>query len=294
MSSGQTRVMQVHATGDVEEYAAAVLPFLEAEPCARNVLRWVIDLVRAGHGPTDPASFWWVDGAAGVAGAAHLTPPYPLLVSSLPDGAAAPLVSAVRERTEAVGTQVHGINGPRSSAEAVAAAWTATAGAPHRPIRTLLLHELESYTDVPRPRGGRRAAGDGDIDLVARWIEAFAAEVEMDLVDARQDHRRAAAQILESREAALWEVNGVPVSLAGHRSPAAGVVRIGPVYTPPEQRNHGYARRLVAEVTASEIARPDVRRCMLFTDTANPVSNSIYRQIGYVPTGEHVEIALGG
>ena len=29
---------------------------------------------------------------------------------------------------------------------------------------------------------------------------------------------------------------------------------------------------------------------MLFTDAANPVSNSIYRQAGYEPRGEHVEI----
>jgi predicted GNAT family acetyltransferase len=29
---------------------------------------------------------------------------------------------------------------------------------------------------------------------------------------------------------------------------------------------------------------------MLFTDADNPVSNSIYRQAGYEPRGEHVEI----
>jgi len=36
--------------------------------------------------------------------------------------------------------------------------------------------------------------------------------------------------------------------------------------------------------------RPDVQRAMLFTDAANTVSNSIYRQAGYQPRGEHVEI----
>ncbi|TME47846.1 MAG: hypothetical protein E6I55_05435, partial [Chloroflexi bacterium] len=57
--------MDVHTTGDVEEYASAVTDFLEAEPCARNVLRWVIDLVRAGHASTAQPSFWWIEDGGG-------------------------------------------------------------------------------------------------------------------------------------------------------------------------------------------------------------------------------------
>jgi predicted GNAT family acetyltransferase len=71
---------------------------------------------------------------------------------------------------------------------------------------------------------------------------------------------------------------------------AGGVLRVGPVYTPPEHRNRGYGRRLTYEVTARALAGPDVRRCMLFTDADNPVSNSIYRQAGYVARDRHVEI----
>jgi predicted GNAT family acetyltransferase len=62
------------------------------------------------------------------------------------------------------------------------------------------------------------------------------------------------------------------------------------VYTPAEHRNRGYARRLTYEVSIAALAQPSVDRCMLFTDADNPVSNSIYRQAGYVPRGEHVEI----
>lgn len=99
--------------------------------------------------------------------------------------------------------------------------------------------------------------------------------------------------MIERDELDIWEVDRTPVSLAGHRTPAAGAVRIGPVYTPPEHRSHGYARGLVAETSLAALRRREMRRCILFTDTANPVSNSIYRQIGYVPTGEHVDIAFG-
>jgi predicted GNAT family acetyltransferase len=87
----------------------------------------------------------------------------------------------------------------------------------------------------------------------------------------------------------LWTADATPVCGVGHHT-AAGVVRVGPVYTPPEHRNHGYARRLTYAVTARVLARPDVQRAMLFTDAANPVSNSIYRQAGYVARDRHVEI----
>jgi len=43
-------------------------------------------------------------------------------------------------------------------------------------------------------------------------------------------------------------------------------------------------------VTAEALRRPGIHHAMLFTDAANPVSNSIYRQAGYEPRGEHVEI----
>jgi predicted GNAT family acetyltransferase len=48
----------------------------------------------------------------------------------------------------------------------------------------------------------------------------------------------------------------------------------------------------VADVSAVSLALPEVKRCILFTDMANPVSNSIYRQVGYLPGGEHVEIVF--
>jgi predicted GNAT family acetyltransferase len=79
------------------------------------------------------------------------------------------------------------------------------------------------------------------------------------------------------------------VCLVGHRV-AAGVLRIGPVYTTPEHRNRGYARRLTYEVTAAALAGAGVHEAMLFTDAANSVSNSIYRQAGYEPRDRHVEI----
>ena len=67
--------------------------------------------------------------------------------------------------------------------------------------------------------------------------------------------------------------------------PVAGVVRLGPVYTPPEARRHGYATALVAELSRRALAA-GATKCMLYTDLANPTSNSIYRAVGYRRSGD--------
>jgi predicted GNAT family acetyltransferase len=59
-------------------------------------------------------------------------------------------------------------------------------------------------------------------------------------------------------------------------------VRIGPVYTPPEARNRGYASALVAAISQAQLDAGR-RFCFLFTDLANPTANHIYQAIGYEP-----------
>ena len=80
----------------------------------------------------------------------------------------------------------------------------------------------------------------------------------------------------------LWEVDGQAVSLVVAGSPTPNGIRIGPVYTPPVARRHGYASALTAAVSQEQIDRGN-RYCFLYTDLANPTSNQIYQAIGYEP-----------
>jgi predicted GNAT family acetyltransferase len=62
------------------------------------------------------------------------------------------------------------------------------------------------------------------------------------------------------------------------------VVRIGPVYTPPELRRRGYAGSAVAAASRRALTA-GAHTCMLFTDLANPTSNKIYAEVGYRAIG---------
>ncbi|NUU20167.1 MAG: GNAT family N-acetyltransferase, partial [Streptomycetaceae bacterium] len=67
----------------------------------------------------------------------------------------------------------------------------------------------------------------------------------------------------------------------------AGVARIGPVYTPPEHRGRGYGSAATAARAAAALA-DGADEVVLFTDVANPTSNSIYRKLGYTPVEDRV------
>ena len=62
-------------------------------------------------------------------------------------------------------------------------------------------------------------------------------------------------------------------------------IRISWVYTPNKFRGRGYASAAVAELSQKML---DEGRdfCFLYTDLANPTSNSIYQKIGYKPVSD--------
>jgi predicted GNAT family acetyltransferase len=64
------------------------------------------------------------------------------------------------------------------------------------------------------------------------------------------------------------------------------------VYTPPYFRNRGYAGACVARLSR-QILDGGKKYCVLYTDLANPASNSLYMNIGYKPVCDSLMIKLG-
>jgi predicted GNAT family acetyltransferase len=134
-------------------------------------------------------------------------------------------------------------------------------------------------TGVP---GALRRAKPADRDLLIQWMHAF--DVESFGPEAgRRDVAALADELVASghRKGWVWD-DGGPVSTASTTGQTPNGIRVGAVYTPPEHRGQGYATACVAAVSQAEL---DVGRrwCFLFTDLANPISNRIYRRIGYEP-----------
>jgi len=69
---------------------------------------------------------------------------------------------------------------------------------------------------------------------------------------------------------------------------AAGVTRIGGVYTPPGLRRQGYATTCVTRLSQRLVEQHE--QCILHTQLSNPTSNAIYQRIGYEPVADMSDI----
>jgi predicted GNAT family acetyltransferase len=174
---------------------------------------------------------------------------------------------------------------PVPVARLFAEGWQRQAGLKTRLLMKERIYELEAVIPVTNVAGSFRCPTRGDRDLMIRWLAAFGAEAMPD------DRQFDGAEWVErffttpSRGGYIWENDGVPVSLVAYGNPTTHGIRIGPVYTPPEHRGHGYASACVAALS-QHLLESGRTFCFLFTDLANPTSNHIYQAIGYNPVND--------
>jgi predicted GNAT family acetyltransferase len=141
------------------------------------------------------------------------------------------------------------------------------------------LYRLDAVVQPPAPPGAWRLAEPGDGALIDRWSTGFAEDTG---VESGESIGRDLASRVGDGRVFLWVDGGEPVSLTATAQPIGGVVRVGPVYTPPDRRGRGFASALVAVVSQHALdAGNDC--CTLFTDLDNPTSNRIYQAVGYRP-----------
>jgi predicted GNAT family acetyltransferase len=271
-------------TGSLEDYVAAAGEFLRSRPAHNTIELTALDSLRArgasAFGDVTPLFGWWRSAAAEVSAGLLHTPPYPVLLTGLPEHSADELAGALAAR----GRQLPGVNAQEGDAAAFAAAWSRLTGAGSQVFRRSRLFRLEQLrAPVPYPRGAARVATAADRELLESWIEASTKE----LADLGGPGRDFVDDRLSYGGLTLWEANGAAVSLAGVNRPAAGVVRVGPVYTPADRRRQGYGGAVTAAVSqaALDTSAGDV---VLFTDLANPTSNALYRRLGYRPVEDRV------
>ncbi len=183
------------------------------------------------------------------------------------------------------GATLAGVNGPIPSADEFAQAWSAEKHCPQKLISNLRLFELTKVIE-PRPAPGafRRARAE-DEKLIFSFYRAFHDEaVPHDPVQSEKSLTENIREGTANGHYFLWEDGGEVTCLVASRRETARERWIAPVYTPPRFRGRGYASCLVAEASRWILGGGKV--AMLFTNLANPTSNSIYRKVGYAPLAD--------
>jgi predicted GNAT family acetyltransferase len=275
--------MRVLRFEDPVAFQARALDYLMADEPRHNLMIGVIGTLAPVPSAYDTFWLWLVEDRGNVALVSFMTPPFNMTVSACADDAApAALARAIDED----GVRPPGITAAKPELDLFVEAWRRQTG---QTAALRMSQRIYAATSAipPRspPEGIMRPATLADRDLLYQWIVAFGDEA-LDDPDPERTERILDLRLREDRPVLfVWEDGGAPVCLVGTAGPTPSGIRIGPVYTPPEQRRRGYASALTAAVTEREL-RGGRRYCFLYTDLSNPTSNGIYQAIGYRPVGD--------
>lgn len=265
--------VEVLATDDPGHALATAGTFLASDPIRHNV---ILTLLHRRIVLPEPGRYWIVSVCREPVGFVFQSPlDFVATLTPMPEEA----VTAVVDSIVGAGVILPGVNGEAASAARFAGQWTERYGSSARPVQGQRIYEVRQVA-APRPILGQlRRAASTDCELLVSWFGGFH--------DDTGEHAPDLAQVVERRladgELWLWDDGGA-TTVAGISQPVAGVVRVGPVYTPVGRRNRGYASSCVAAV--SEHVLSQGLRCILYTDLGNPTSNSIYRSVGYQAVAE--------
>jgi hypothetical protein len=285
--------MRVIIPETTEAFLEQAEPLLAADEARNNLAFGVAATIIARPDLYPEVRLWLVESAGTTVAAALRTLPFNLILPRPLDDAGLEALAA------GIDDELPGVTGGLPEAELFAEAWSARASCRPRVSLAQGIYALDRVVPVTGVPGGMRAAGPDDRALVRAWFRAFIAEALP--TRGRPTHAEAEAHFERSLDIrlgedkqsgiCLWDHEGDVVSLAAFGGETPNGMRIGPVYTPPEQRGRGYASALTAALSAQLLASGR-RFCFLYTDLANPTSNRIYRAIGYEHVCDSAEIVF--
>ena len=280
--------MEVHRFDDAASFRETAMDHLVADEARHNLLLGISATIIEKPDLYELVDLWAVVDGGEVVLAALRTPPHNLVLGRPSNDGA---LQALTDRLVEEGQDLPGVVAAVPEVDEFVAAWTAARDLDATLVIREGIYQLTEVIDVPSAPGDHRPADRSDRDLVVRWMLAFGEEALPHDVEVERQSRLIEARLDATDESGLWlwEVDGEPVSMSGYGGATPNGIRIGPVYTPPDLRGHGYGTSLVARQSRwlLEGGRSFV---FLYTDLGNPTSNALYRRIGYRMIAEASEV----
>lgn len=265
--------MRVTVYADASSFLVRAQAYLEQQEVI-NGLPLGLALRLRQNPPDTPPLLATVEDAQGLTLAAVMTPPHRLIITSHLDEPAEAVEAFIQHLRQTDWT-IPGVLGPANVSDTFVRLWDK----PFRPGMNQRVYELRRVIQPADPPGSFRAPAAADLDLVAQWVLEFTLEIGQEAT--LEESRELAANRIAQGMIYLWE-REQPVSMAAQARPTRHGTAVSLVYTPPAHRHQGYATACVARLS-QRLLDAGFEFCTLFTDLANPTSNRIYQQIGYVP-----------
>ena len=285
--------MHVFRPTSADEFLRRSESLRSRDPYRTNLMGSVATSVSTGNA-SYIEYFWWIveDESGEVLGMAMRTPPHGMVLSPMPARAAAELAWEVSVYDD----NLPDVAGPTSVVATFVDEYKRTKSVGSQRESRLegrqLLYALEELIALPIS-GMMVQANPKDFDFTLNWYEEFGRDAHLHMPNPSSSVQ----SILARNSLRFWVVNGERVSMAGFsplvETPSGTVGRIGPVYTPTEQRRKGYAGALTAALSQELLDLG--AKVMLYTDAANSTSNGVYQRIGFkqIDQNEKVEFLVG-
>jgi RimJ/RimL family protein N-acetyltransferase len=212
---------------------------------------------------------------------------------NIPQEGAAELLSKEFKR---LGITIPGCLGEKNLAHRFAKIWTGgSEGEAYDVHVSMNCMQLDEISDFKKASGNSRPLAKTDLYYVPYWETAFELECGVahfafnEFTEKLLKQTDSVRRRMDSGNHFIWEDGGSPVSQAyNHRNTENGA-GIGGVYTPQHLRGKGYGASVVAQLSA-HLLNKGHKFCFLFADAKNPISNGIYRKIGYYDVCVYDEI----
>ncbi len=272
--------MEVQFYTEITEFFKQVKPFLNDFPVENNLIYGILERIVKNpqiYGEDAPV-LALVRDHDNIVLVSIRTPPWNTILSYTEHLDA---VDAFTEELAKKDPQTPGILGPKPAVQRFKHIWVELKNAK---VEMGMNERIYKLTEVnPETIGDHEfiIARRKHKSLIRQWGYEFIKEAlpETPLEQIERSLDRVAKQIDQGKIYFLLD-NGKPVSMVRDAS-MEYCGRINYVYTPPELRKRGYATECVAKISKKLLETYDY--CVLFTDLANPTSNSIYQTIGYKP-----------
>jgi len=181
---------------------------------------------------------------------------------------------------------IPGVIGDKKIVEKFKNKWLSQTGLEAELFMSQRIFKLSKLNQVKISSGKFREVQLTDLEIIKEWYIDFCQESlskELEEEKAKKHVKKA----IEAGNYYGWEKDGKLVSVAARARNTKNAVAVNFVYTPEEYRGNGYATSTVAKLS-QELLNEGYRYCCLFTDLANPISNSIYKKIGYEPIADYM------
>jgi predicted GNAT family acetyltransferase len=225
---------------------------------------------------------------SGITLTALVTPPFNVTLYATDNRTDEEALACLIHGMKDTGVAIPGVMSERSLAERFAESYAGIRGVKRSVGKSLRLYELTKVNPEITVNGSLRLARESDMAFLPYWLEGFHSDCFGESPLVKQEAAYYQHEI-DAKKVYILEDRGVPVSIAKITRELQSLCGIGFVYTPPYFRRKGYATSCVAALSRLCLER-GFTKCVLYTDLANPVSNSIYQKIGYLPISDSSDI----